>query len=187
MSEAIAETPPLVNSAFLEELIKVMRAQDSFGSWEGKSDDEVMTPFVVTKAQRKLIPIIDDPDPDVLWRVELFYNACGLAIERKTRLIAAPMININHEGFGRAILSAGRLIVYSRYHRDIHRFGFDSLQALAEAVGCRNPRHRSIWRGFAVLETEPAFRRAPYGVLASPTVLTTTPEGQSGFLCTVPN
>lgn len=133
MSEAIAETPPLVNSAFLEELIKVMRAQDSFGSWEGKSDDEVMTPFVVTKAQRKLIPIIDDPDPDVLWRVELFYNACGLAIERKTRLIAAPMININHEGFGRAILSAGRLIVYSRYHRDIHRFGFDSLQALAEA------------------------------------------------------
>ncbi len=36
-------------------------------------------------------------------------------------------------------------------------------------------------------DNEPAFRRAPYGVLASPTVLTTNPEGQSGLLCTVPN
>lgn len=119
-------------SPFLLELVKVMRAQDSYGSWEGKPDSEVVSPFIVTKEQRKLIPIIDDPDPDVLWRVELFYNACGLAIERKASHIAAPMIKINHEGFGRAILSAGRLIVYSKYHRDVHRFGFDSLSALGE-------------------------------------------------------
>lgn len=123
----------LAGSPFLKELVKVMRAQDSYGSWDGKTDAEVLAPFVVTKEQRKAIPIIDDPDPDVLWRVELFYNACGLAIERRTGHIAAPMIKINHEGFGRVILSAGRLIVYSKYHRDIHRFGFDSLPALAEA------------------------------------------------------
>ena len=119
-------------SPFLRELLKVMRAQDSYGSWDGKSDAEVLAPFVVTREQRKAIPIIDDPDPDVLWRVELFYNACGLAIERRTSHIAAPMIKINHEGFGRAILSTGRLIVYSKYHRDVHRFGFDSLAALGE-------------------------------------------------------
>ena len=129
----MSEVATLPTSAFLSELVKVMRAQDTFGSWEGKSDADVLAPFVVTKEQRKLIPIIDDPDPDVLWRVELFYNACGLAIERKTSHIAAPMIKINHEGFGRAILSTGRLIVYSKYHRDVHRFGFDSLSALAEA------------------------------------------------------
>lgn len=120
-------------SPFLCELVKVMRAQDSYGSWEGKADADVLSTFVVTKEQRKLIPIIEDPDPDVLWRVELFYNACGLAIERKTGLIAAPMIKINHEGFGRAILSTSRLIVYSKYHRDIHRFGFDCLALLGEA------------------------------------------------------
>ena len=132
-TQAIDEKKLIAGSPFLVELIKVMRAQDSYGSWEGKSDAVVLTPYIVTKEQRKLIPIIEDPDPDVLWRVELFYNACGLAIERRTSHIAAPMIKINHEGFGRAILSAGRLIVYSKYHRDIHRFGFDSLAALAEA------------------------------------------------------
>lgn len=119
-------------SPFLSELVKVMRAQDSYGTWEGKADAEVLAPFVVTKEQRKLIPIIDDPDPDVLWRLELFYNAAGLAIERRTSHIAAPTIKINHEGFGRAMLTVGRLIVYSKYHRDVHRFGFDSLAALAE-------------------------------------------------------
>ena len=130
--EVIDEKKVIAGSPFLIELVKVMRAQDSYGSWEGKSDAEVLAPYIVTKEQRKLIPIIEDPDPDVLWRVELFYNACGLAIERRTSHIAAPMIKINHEGFGRAILSAGRLIVYSKYHRDVHRFGFDGLVALAE-------------------------------------------------------
>ncbi len=34
---------------------------------------------------------------------------------------------------------------------------------------------------------EPAFRLAPYGLLASPVVPTTNPEGQTGLLCTNPN
>ena len=130
--EVIDDKKTISGSAFLSELVKVMRAQDSYGSWEGKLDAEVLSPFVVTKEQRKLIPIIEDPDPDVLWRLELFYNAAGLAIERRTSHIAAPTIKINHEGFGRAMLTVGRLIVYSKYHRDVHRFGFDSLAALAE-------------------------------------------------------
>jgi len=132
--DAAAEFANLVAaSPFLAELVKQLRAQDSYGHWDGKSDAEVLAPYVVDKAARKLIPIIDDPDPDVLWRLDLFYSAAGLAIERQCALIASPMIKINHEGFGRAILSTGRLIVYSKYHRDIHRFGFDSLAVLAEA------------------------------------------------------
>lgn len=135
MPDALALEPSEVIAAspFLGELVRMLRAQDSYGTWDGKDDATVLAPYVIDKAARKAIPIIDDPDPDVLWRVEVFYNAAGLAIERRTGLIAAPMIKINHEGFGRAILSAGRLIVYSKYHRDVHRFGFDSLQALAEA------------------------------------------------------
>src|SRR5262249_13392237 len=105
----------------------------SYGHWDGKADAEVLAPYVVDKAARKLIPIIDDPDPDVLWRLDLFYSAAGLAIERKCGLIASPMIKINHEGFGRAILSTARLIAFGKSHRAIHRFGFDSLAALAEA------------------------------------------------------
>lgn len=120
------------DSPFLSELVKQMRSQDSYGHWDGKSDVEVVGPYVVDKEARKAIPIIDDPDPDLLWRLELYYNAIGLAIERQSKVMCAPMIKMSHEGFGRVVLIAGRLVVFNKYHRDVHRFGFDSLEVLAE-------------------------------------------------------
>jgi len=40
---------------------------------------------------------------------------------------------MSHEGFGRVILSVGRLVVISKSLRDVHRFGFESFNKLAEA------------------------------------------------------
>ena len=132
MAETMDREATVVASAFLGELVKVLRAQDSYGHWDGKSDAEVLAPYVIDKEARRAMPIIDDPDPDVLWRLELYYNAIGLSIERATGIMCAPMIKINHEGFGRAVLLAGRVVAYSKHHRDVHRFGFDSLEKLAE-------------------------------------------------------
>ncbi len=120
-------------SAFLQELIKQVRAQDTYGAWEGKSDATVLREYVVTKEERKLLPIIGDPDPDILWRIEMYYNAVGLAVERRTGQIASPMMKIGHEGFGRVLLTAGRLVVVNRHLRDVHRFGYESYAKLAEA------------------------------------------------------
>ncbi|GAB3448468.1 NifX-associated nitrogen fixation protein [Insolitispirillum peregrinum] len=120
-------------SAFLQELVKQVRAQDTYGTWEGKSDAVVLADFIVTKEQRKQMPIIGDPDPDVIWRIERFYNAVGLALERQTGLIAGPMIKIGHEGFGRLLMTTGRLVVISKTLRDVHRFGFETYVKLAEA------------------------------------------------------
>lgn len=131
MSEVTTREAVIAASPFLVELVRQLRAQDAYGHWAGKSDAEVLAPYVIDKAARKLMPIIDDPDPDVLWRLELFYNAVGIAVERQTGTVVSPVVNINHEGFGRVILTAGRLIVGNKYHRDVHRFGFDSLEALA--------------------------------------------------------
>lgn len=123
----------LLGDAFLRELVKQLRAQDTHGAWEGKSDAELLAPYVVTPAQRREIPIIGDPDPDTLWRLELFHNAVGLAIERATGCMVSPMTRLSHEGFGRTVLIAGRLVVANRFLRDVHRFGYPSLAKLAEA------------------------------------------------------
>lgn len=116
---------------FVQELVKQWRAQDTHGTWEGKSDETLLAPYIVTREQRRQMPIMGDPDPDILWRLELFYNAVGLAIERRTGTIATPMMKMHHEGFGRMVLIAGRLIVLSKHLRDVHRFGFESLDKLA--------------------------------------------------------
>jgi probable nitrogen fixation protein len=129
---ARAQAADPMQSPVVQELIKQWRAQDAHGAWDGKSDLDLLAPYVLTKEQRREIPIMGDPDPETLWRLEIFYNAVGHAIERATGVIAAPMMKMHHEGFGRMILTAGRLIVTNKYLRDVHRFGFDSLEKLAQ-------------------------------------------------------
>ena len=67
----------------------------------------------------------------MIWRLELFYNAVALSIERLTRVMVSPMLKMSHEGFGRMVLIGGRLIVVNKQLRDVHRFGFDSFAKLA--------------------------------------------------------
>jgi len=42
------------------------------------------------------------------------------------------MINLSHEGFGRAIITVGKLVVMDRTLRDVHRFGFKSLSKMKD-------------------------------------------------------
>ena len=132
MTGTIAK-PTGLDSPFVKTLVSVWRAEDTYGVWEKLPDSKVLAEFIVTKEQRREIPIIGDPDPDVMNRVEKFYVAVGLDIERATGRMASPMMKMSHEGFGRVILTVGRLVVISKSLRDVHRFGFDSFEKLAEA------------------------------------------------------
>src|SRR5918994_219598 len=133
MSETIA-TPEqaVLDQEFLKTLVSLIRAEDTYGAWEGKSDDVLLRPFILTKEERRLIPIIGDPDPDTITRIEQFYKAVGLTIEKRTKLMATPLMKMSHEGFGRIVLLTGRLVVLSKHMRDVHRFGFPSEEALAQ-------------------------------------------------------
>ncbi|NKN34776.1 NifX-associated nitrogen fixation protein [Agrobacterium sp. a22-2] len=118
---------------FMKCLVRLMRAQDTYDAWEGRSDASILGDYILTKEQRREIPIIGDPDPDVLWRLDIFYSAIGLAIEQETGIIASPMMKMSHEGFGRVLLTAGRLVVVLKSLRDVHRFGFETLAKLSDA------------------------------------------------------
>jgi probable nitrogen fixation protein len=127
-SGVVVAAPP--TRGFLNELIKQWRAQDLHGSWDAKSDDDLLEPYIMTREKRLQIPIMSDPDPETLWRMELYYNAIGLTIERITGVMVSPLMKLHHEGFGRMVLTAGRLIVFNKHLRDVHRFGFDSVKKL---------------------------------------------------------
>ena len=134
MTSAVAEAPVAgIELPFVKALTRIIRAEDSYGTWEKLSDAEVLKDYIVTKDQRREIPIIDDPDPDVLWRVEKFYSAVAIAVEQETGRMASPMMKMSHEGFGRVILTSGRLVVVVKSLRDVHRFGFDDFVKLGEA------------------------------------------------------
>jgi len=136
MSEATAvlEKTPAAETPFVNQLIKIWRAQDTHGAWETKGDLELLAPYILDKEARRALPIIGDPDPDTIWRMELFFNAVALLVERATGVMISPMLKMSHEGFGRMVLIGGRLIVVNKQLRDVHRFGFDSFEKL-EAEG----------------------------------------------------
>ena len=46
--------------------------------------------------------------------------------------MAIPLISLTHEGFGRGLITVGKLVVFDRTLRDVHRFGFPSLAKLAD-------------------------------------------------------
>ena len=129
---AVLEPNPALESPFIKELIKVWRAQDTHGAWEGKSDLVLIEPYILDKEARRALPLVGDPDPETIWRLELFFNAIALAIERATGVMVSPMLKMHHEGFGRMVLIGGRLIVVNKQLRDVHRFGFDNLGKLAD-------------------------------------------------------
>jgi probable nitrogen fixation protein len=133
MAETAAEAaaPSGIEADFIKAIVSLIRAEDTYGAWEGKTDSVLLKDYVLDKEARRQIPIIGDPDPDVIHRIETFYKAIGLQIEKRTGLMATPMVKMSHEGFGRIVLITGRLVVLSRHLRDVHRFGFPSVEKLA--------------------------------------------------------
>ena len=142
------------SAAFRTCLVQLMRAHDAYGVWAKKPDDEVLERFVLSKEQRRAIPVIGEPDSKVLWRIEVFYTAIGYALTRHTGLDATPILKISDEGFGRALITVGRLVVLSRTLRDVHRFGFESVAALTGAG------EAMLAESLVVLDRFPAVARA---------------------------
>ncbi|MFW5642254.1 MAG: NifX-associated nitrogen fixation protein [Roseicyclus sp.] len=116
--------------AVARELIRQMRAIDTFGTYDRAADAEILDPFVMTKERRREIPIVGDPDELTVARLKAFYNALSVLIEQRTGLMAVPLVHLHYEGFGRALVVVGKLVVADRILRDMHRFGFASLEKL---------------------------------------------------------
>ena len=123
---------PIFESDFMKEMVKQMRALDTYDTYEGWSEAKILDPFVMTKERKAEIPVIGDPDEITMSRVRAFYNGIASLIEKECGLMAVPMILLSHEGFGRAIISVGKLIVVDKTLRDVHRFGFKSLSKMKD-------------------------------------------------------
>lgn len=116
---------------FVKCLVRLTRAKGSYGSWEGKSEAELLGDLIVTRKQRPAIPVIGDLNPDVLWRLDMFYTAVGLAIEERCGLMAPPIMEMKPMRASGACLSGPGGWSFCR---DLHRFSIESLRKLAEAV-----------------------------------------------------
>jgi probable nitrogen fixation protein len=135
MSEAVVEVlqdDPVLETDFAKEMVRQMRAIDTYGTYDNWPVAKILEPFVLTKEKKREIPVVGDPDEITMSRVKAFYNAISAMIEKECGLMAVPMMNLTHEGFGRALITVGKLVVMDKTLRDVHRFGFPSLSKMKD-------------------------------------------------------
>jgi probable nitrogen fixation protein len=127
------ETAPfdVSTSPFLKAIVQQIRANDPYGTYRNWSDELLLKPYVVSKAQKREISVDGDVDAITQGRIMAFYRAVAHCVETETGQLSQVVIDLSHEGFGWALVFSGRLLVVARTLRDAQRFGFDSLEKVS--------------------------------------------------------
>jgi probable nitrogen fixation protein len=116
---------------FLGELVRHLRAADTHGQLDAVPDIELLDPYVIAPSNRRQIPLLSDIDARTAGRLRSFFESVAGAAEARTGVMTSVVLDLSHEGFGRVVLFAGRLVLVTETLRDAHRFGFASLDELA--------------------------------------------------------
>ena len=121
---------------FLETLTSQIRALDQFGTWAKKSNEEILCEkYVRSKEQLKEIPIIADIDEMQIQDIRLIFQSIALAFELKNNIMCSVVMEMSHEGFGRAVVLAEKIVITNKFFKDAHRYSFRTYDALISEGG----------------------------------------------------
>jgi probable nitrogen fixation protein len=122
-----------MENLFIKTLIGQVRALDQFGTWANKADEEILTEkYVKTKEDLKNIPVIADIDEMQIQDIRLVYQAVALAFEKETGIMCSVVMEMSHEGFGRAVVIADKIVIVNKFFKDAHRYSFRTYEKLIE-------------------------------------------------------
>lgn len=130
VSPAANEDEAAIAAPFVKCLVRLIRSQESYCLWEGRSDATLLADFIVTRKKHHAFPGMGYSDPDVLWRLDMFYTAVGLAIAERFRPVTSPIVEMKPvRPSGACFSGAGSW----SFCPDLHQFGFETFRQLAEA------------------------------------------------------
>jgi probable nitrogen fixation protein len=122
-----------MENLFIDTLIGQVRALDQFGTWASKSDEDILKEkYIKSKEDLKSIPVIADIDEMQIQDIRLIYQALALAFEKETGIMCSVVMEMSHEGFGRAVVIADKIVILNKFFKDAHRFSFRSYEKLLE-------------------------------------------------------
>jgi probable nitrogen fixation protein len=122
-----------MENLFISTLIGQVRALDQFGTWANKADEEILVEkYVKSKEDLKNIPVIADIDEMQIQDIRLIFQAIALAFEKKTGIMCSVVMEMSHEGFGRAVVIADKIVVVNKFFKDAHRYSFRTYDKLVE-------------------------------------------------------
>ena len=134
---------------FAKALVAQLRAQDTYGVWSKIADDDLLVKnYVKSKEELKKIPIIDDIKPEQIKAIRLIYQALAIAFEQQTNVMCSVVMEMSHEGFGRAVVIADKIVIVDKSFKDAHRFSFRTLEKLKAQGGTQLKKAIEIYNSF---------------------------------------
>lgn len=122
-----------MDNLFIDTLISQVRALDQFGTWANKEDEEILKEkYVKSKEDLKNIPVIADIDEMQVQDIRLVFQAIALAFEKKTGIMCSVVMEMSHEGFGRAVVIADKIVITNKFFKDAHRYSFRTYEDLVK-------------------------------------------------------
>jgi probable nitrogen fixation protein len=123
-----------MNDLFIETLVGQVRALDQFGTWANKSSEDILKEkYVKTKEDLKNVPVIADIDEMQIQDIRLIFQALALAFEQKTGVMCSVVMEMSHEGFGRAVVIADKIVIVNKFFKDAHRYSFRTYDDLIQS------------------------------------------------------
>ncbi|MFA7571277.1 MAG: NifX-associated nitrogen fixation protein [Sulfurimonadaceae bacterium] len=120
-----------IKKIFIDTLVGQIRALDQFGTWGNKSNEDLLIEkYVKSKEDLKNIPIIADIDEMQIKDIRIVFQAVALAFEKITGVMCSVVMEMSHEGFGRVVVFADKIVLCEKFFKDAHRFSFRSLEDL---------------------------------------------------------
>ena len=89
----------------------------------------------MNKEDLKNIPIIADIDEMQIKDIRLIFQSIALAFELKTGVMCSVVMEMSHEGFGRAVVLAEKIVITNKFFKDAHRYSFRTYDALVSEGG----------------------------------------------------
>lgn len=122
-----------MENVFIDTLIGQVRALDQFGTWANREDEDILKEkYVKSKEELKNIPVIADIDEMQIQDIRLIYQSVALAFEKETGVMCSVVMEMSHEGFGRAVVIADKIVIVNKFFKDAHRYSFRSYEKLVE-------------------------------------------------------
>jgi len=122
-----------MENLFIDTLIGQVRALDQFGTWANRADEDILVEkYVKSKEDLKNIPVIADIDEMQIQDIRLIFQAIALAFEKKTGMMCSVVMEMSHEGFGRAVVIADKIVIVNKFFKDAHRYSFRTYDKLVE-------------------------------------------------------
>lgn len=117
---------------FLRDLAAHVRAGDMYGRLDSIDDERLLRAYVLRPEAPGDLALPCVADPAAVARLRAFYRAVAAGVERGTGLPTGYLLDLDDEGYGRAVILVGRLVALRETIRDVNGFGFRGLRQLAE-------------------------------------------------------